>query len=56
MLVRAVDRRDVEVRIRTVVEDWLRLHPQLEAAEHDLIEALRTNVLVNPMGEEVQSC
>jgi hypothetical protein len=56
VLVRAVDRRDVEVRVRTVLEDWLRLHPQLEAAEHDLIEALRTNVLVNSMGQEVQSC
>jgi hypothetical protein len=51
VLVRAVDRRDIEARVRTVLEDWLRLHPQLEAAEHDLIEALRTNVLVNSMGE-----
>jgi hypothetical protein len=56
VLVRAVDRRDVEARIRTVVEDWLGMHPQLEGAEHDLIEALRTNVLVNSIGQEVQSC
>ena len=56
VLVRAVDRRDVEVRTRTVLVDWLRLHPQPEAAEHDLIEALRTNVLVNSIGQEVQSC
>lgn len=56
VLVRAVDRRDVELRIRTVLEDWLRLHPQPEAAEQDLIEALRTNVLVNSIGQEVQSC
>lgn len=55
VLVRAVDRRDVEVRIRTVLEGWLRLYPQLETAEQDLIEALRTNVLINSMGGEVQS-
>lgn len=55
VLVRAVDRRDVEVRIRTVLEDWLRLYPQLETAEQDLIEALRTNVLINSMGGEVKS-
>jgi hypothetical protein len=55
VLMRAVDRRDVEVRIRTVLEDWLRLYPQLETAEQDLIEALRTNVLINSMGGEVQS-
>lgn len=53
VLVRAVDRRDVEVRIRTVIEGWLRLHPQLEAAEHDLIEALQTNLLINLMGGEM---
>lgn len=56
VLVRAVDRRDVEVRIRRVIEGWLRLHPQMEAAEHDLIRALRTNLLVNSTGREVQSC
>jgi hypothetical protein len=53
VLLRAVDRRDVEVRIRTVVEDWLRLHPQPKAAEHDLIESLRTNVLINSIGGEM---
>jgi len=46
VLVRAVDRRDVEVRMRTVVEDWLRVHPQREVAEHDLIEALRVKLLI----------
>lgn len=49
VLVRAVDRRDVEVRIRTVVEDWLRLHPQLETAEHELKEAVRTDALINTL-------
>lgn len=56
VLVRAMDRRDVEVLIRTVVEDWLRLHPQMEAAGYDLIGTLRTKVLVNSIGQEVQSC
>ena len=56
VLVRAVDRRDVEVRIRTVIGDWLRLHPQPETAENDLIGALRTNVLVNSIGAKIQSC
>lgn len=46
VLVRAVDRRDVEVRIRTVIGDWLRLHPQPETAEHELMEAMRTNLLI----------
>lgn len=55
VLVRAVDRRDVELRIRTVLEDWLRLHPQPEAAEQDLIEALRTNVLIKLTGGEMGS-
>lgn len=55
VLVRAVDRRDVELRIRTVLEDWLRLHPQAEAAEQDLIEALRTNVLIKLTGGEMGS-
>jgi hypothetical protein len=49
VLVRAVDRRDVEVRIRRVIEDWLRLHPQLEAAEHELMEAMRTDALINTL-------
>lgn len=51
VLVRAVDRRDVEVQIRTVLEGWFRVHPQPETAEHDLIEALRTNVLINSVAE-----
>jgi hypothetical protein len=42
VLVRAVDRRDVEVRIRRVIEDWLRLHPQPDAAEQELMKALRS--------------
>lgn len=48
VLLRAVDRRDVEVRIRTVLEGWLRLHPQPEAAEHDLVQALMDKLLTNP--------
>jgi hypothetical protein len=55
VLVRAVDRRDVEVRMRTVVEDWLRLHPQPETAESDLIGALRTNQFLSSMGGEMRS-
>lgn len=47
VLVRAVDRRDVEGRLGTVVKKWLKLHPQPEPAEQELIEALRTNALIN---------
>jgi len=42
VLVRAVDRRDVEVRIQRVIEGWLRLHPQPDAAEQELMKALRS--------------
>lgn len=47
VLVRAVDRRDVEVRIRRVIEDWLRLHPQPNPADHQLVTELRTSLLVD---------
>lgn len=55
VLVRAVDRRDVEVRIWRVIDDWLRLHPQPETAENDLIGTLRTNLLISSMGGEMRS-
>lgn len=48
VLLRAVDRRDVEVWVRKVVLNWLRLHPQMDAAEHDLVEALRISMITNP--------
>jgi hypothetical protein len=47
VLVRAVDRRDVEARLGTVVGNWLKQYPQPEIAEQELIEALRTNALIN---------
>jgi len=47
VLIRAVDRRDIESRLRVVLQDWLRLHPQLEIAEQALIDALRINSLIN---------
>lgn len=49
VLVRAVDRREIDTQLRAVVEEWLRLHPQPETAEQDLIEALRVNALINEL-------
>lgn len=49
VLVRAVDRREIDAQLRAVVEEWLRLHPQPETAEQDLIKALRVNALINAL-------
>ncbi|MDR9862449.1 hypothetical protein [Pseudomonas baetica] len=46
VLIRAVDRRDIEFQLRAVLDNWLRLHPQPETAEHALIEALRKQALI----------
>lgn len=46
VLIRAVDRRDIESQLRLVLDEWLRLHPQPETAEHALIEALRKQALI----------
>jgi hypothetical protein len=47
VLIRAVDRRDIESQLRVVLQDWLRLHPQPEIAEQALVDALHTNALLN---------
>ena len=41
VLLRAVDRRDFEVQLRAVLEDWLTKYPQSSAAETALFEGLR---------------
>lgn len=46
VLVRAVDRRDTESQLRTVLDEWFRQHPQPELAETSLIEALRKHALL----------
>ena len=47
VLVRAVDRRDFEVQLRTVLEVWLTKYPQSSAAETALFEGLRSDGLVS---------
>ena len=47
VLVRAVDRRDFEVQLRTVLEVWLTKYPQSSAAERALFEGLRRGGLVS---------
>jgi len=46
VLIRAVDRRDIESQLHVVLDEWLRLHPQPKTAEHALIEALRKQALI----------
>jgi len=45
VLVRAVDRRDIESQLKLVLDEWFRQHPQPEA-ETSLIEALRRHALL----------
>ena len=47
VLVRAVDRRDFEVQLSAVIEDWLGEHPQSSEAERALFEGLRRCRLVS---------
>ncbi|PUA42067.1 hypothetical protein C5U62_29960 [Pseudomonas protegens] len=48
ILDRAVDRRDIQVQVRQVLEDWLCCHPQPEEAREALIDALRRQALIAP--------
>lgn len=47
VLIRAVDRRDIESQLQTVLANWLRQHPQPESAERALLEALRKQALLS---------
>ncbi|MBU4634041.1 hypothetical protein [Pseudomonas chlororaphis] len=47
VLIRAVDRRDIESQLRTVLDEWLRQHPQPDTAEQALTEALRKQALIS---------
>ena len=47
VLIRAVDRRDIESQLQTVLANWLRQHPQPESAEHALLEGLRKQALLS---------
>ncbi|MBL1308518.1 MAG: hypothetical protein COB06_014920 [Pseudomonas sp.] len=47
VLIRAVDRRDIESQLQTVLANWLRQHPQPENAESALLEALRKQALLS---------
>lgn len=47
VLVRAVDRRDIESQLQKVIANWLWQHPQPESAERSLLEALRKQALLS---------
>ena len=47
VLIRAVDRRDIDQQLQTALANWLRQHPQPESAEHALLEALRKQALLS---------
>lgn len=51
VLVRAVDRRDIESQLQVVLSDWLRQHPQPVGAENALLEALRKHSLLSKPAE-----
>lgn len=51
VLVRAVDRRDIESQLQVVLSDWLRQHPQSVGAENALLEALRKHSLLSKPAE-----
>lgn len=47
VVIRAVDRRDVESQLQTVLANWLKHHPQPDDAETELLEALRKQALLS---------
>ncbi len=47
VVVRAMDRRDVESQLQTVLANWLRQHPKPEGADTALLEALRKQALLS---------
>jgi hypothetical protein len=51
VLLRAVDRRDIESQLQMVLSDWLRQHPQPVGAENALLEALRKHSLLSKPAE-----
>jgi hypothetical protein len=55
VLVRAVDRRDIESQLQTVLADWLRQHPQPESAESALLGALRKQALLSSKSAEARA-
>jgi len=55
VLVRAVDRRDIESQLHAVLANWLRQHPQPENAENALLEALRKQALLSSKRAEARA-
>lgn len=55
VLVRAVDRRDIESQLQAVLANWLRQHPQPESAETELLEALRKQALLSSKSAEARA-
>ena len=55
VLVRAVDRRDIESQLQTVLTNWLQQHPQPENAEYALLEALRKQALLSSKYAEARA-
>lgn len=55
VLVRAVDRRDIESQLQAVLANWLRQHPQPESAENALLEALRKQALISSKSSEARA-
>ncbi|QHD05027.1 hypothetical protein [Pseudomonas sp. R76] len=55
VLVRAVDRRDIESQLQAVLANWLRQHPQPESAESALLEALRKQALLGSKPSEARA-
>ncbi|SDG71595.1 hypothetical protein SAMN05216603_103150 [Pseudomonas benzenivorans] len=47
ILVRAVDRRDIDAQLRGALGEWLLQHPQPEAAQQALLEALHKQDLIS---------
>ncbi|VXC23021.1 conserved hypothetical protein [Pseudomonas sp. 8Z] len=52
--VRAVDRRDIDAQLQQALGDWLRQHPQPEAAQKDLLDNLRKQALISPSSSRAQ--
>jgi len=55
VLVRAVDRRDIESQLQAVLANWLRQHPQPESAKSALLEALRKQALLGSKPSEARA-
>lgn len=55
VLLRAVDRRDIESQLQAVLANWLRQHPQPESAESALLEALRKQALLGSNPSEARA-